>query len=112
MDLDRLMLYCRLSRRYTGYLELQECLKIALEDEERLLYVTGIYREVGEKFYGSAGRIERNIRTLLNYSWKNGGKEPLEKIFGRKLDSKPRVGEVIEGFVCYLKGYQGEDITF
>ena len=50
MKIERTLLYCRFSRRYLGFREFQECVRIALEDEERLLYVGAIYQEVGEKF--------------------------------------------------------------
>ena len=106
MNIERILLECRFSRRYRGYRELEECVKLALEKEERLLCVYGIYTEVGRKHNISASGVERNIRTLLNHAWNNGGKEPLERISGGKIYDRPSVSEVIEIITCYLKEEQ------
>lgn len=106
MKIERTLLYCRFSRRYLGFREFQECVRIALEDEERLLYVGAIYQEVGEKFGVSASGVERNLRTVLQYAWSRGGKEPLEQLSGGTFYDKPTVSEVIEILVCYLKEHE------
>lgn len=107
MHIERVLLHCRFSRRYHGYRELMECVKLACEKEERLLYVTGIYSEVGEMFSLSASGVERNIRTMVEYAWKNGGKEQMENLSGGILYEKPTVSEVIEMLVCYLNDGEG-----
>lgn len=101
--IEKTLLYCRFSMRYQGYRELRECIKIAVEKEERLMYVGGIYQEVAEKYHISASGVERNIRTVLNRAWENGSKEPLEELAGGKLYERPSVSEVIEMLACYLK---------
>lgn len=105
MNLEQLLFQCKFSRRYKGYQPLYECVKIALEDENRLLQITGIYSEVADKFQISASGVERNIRTLLNYSWENGGKKQFEQIAGGEFYNKPSVGEAIEILTCYLKNH-------
>ncbi len=102
MKLEQAMQYCKFSRRYRGYRELIDCVKIALDEEERLLYVTGIYYEVGTKHHISPSGVERNIRTLVDHAWKNGAKEALEELSGGKIYDKPSVSEVIEILVCYM----------
>lgn len=106
MNIEEVMRFCRFSRCYHGYKELIECVQLAFEKEERLLYVTGIYQEVAKKHHISASGVERNIRTMIRYAWKNGGREPLEKISGGKLYEKPTVSDVMEILVCYLKAIE------
>lgn len=103
MDVSQAMQYCRFSKRYQGYRELRECVNIALREEERLLYIGGIYYEVGRKFHVSASGVERNIRTLVNSVWENGGRDSLENICGGKLYERPSASEVIEILACYVK---------
>lgn len=103
MDMEQLFQQCRFSKRYQGYYAFRECLSIALENEETLLYMTGIYVEAGQRCHAPWQHVERNIRTMLNYSWKNGGKEVLEMLSGGVLYQKPTVSEVIEILTCYLK---------
>ena len=109
MRVERILLYCKFSRRYQGYAQLRECVRIALEEEDKLTYISGIYYEVGKKYHVSASCVERNIRTVITYVWGHGGKAPLEEISGGKLYQRPTAGEVIDIMVCYLKDH-GEEI--
>lgn len=109
MDMEQLLEQCRFSKRYQGYYALQECIRIALENEENLLYMTGIYMDAAQKFHISWSCVERNIRTALDYSWKNGGKEQLEILVGRVFYEKPTVSEVIEILTCYIKAHSETD---
>lgn len=108
MDVEKLLRYCRFSKCYHGFLALKECVLIALEDEERLLYVTDIYNEAARKFRLSRSGVERNIRTALSHAWQNGGRERMEALAGGKFFEKPSVSEVIELLVCYIKEHQDE----
>ena len=74
-----------------------------MEEEDRLLYVSGIYCEVGKQYHISPSGVERNIRTLVDHAWKNGAKESLESLSGGKIYEKPSVSEVIEILVCYME---------
>ncbi len=103
MKLEQALQYCKFSRRYKGYRELLDCVKIAMEEEDRLLYVSGIYCEVAKQYQISPSGVERNIRTLVDHAWKNGAKESLESLSGGKMYEKPSVSEVIEIFVCYME---------
>lgn len=103
MNMEQLLRKCGFSKRYRGFLALQECVCIVLENEDALLYMTAIYNEVGSKNHISWNCVERNIRTLVNSSWENGGKEQLELLAGGVLYEKPTVGEVIEILACYIK---------
>ena len=103
MKMETLLSRCRFSRRFQGYRALTECINIALEDENRLLCLTDIYKEAAEKCGVSWKRLERNLRTMLDYSWKNGGMRQLEEVSGGIFYEKPTVGDVIEVIVCYLR---------
>ena len=109
MNMDELLRKCRFSKRYQGYYAFRECLLIALENEETLLYVTGIYKDVARKLNISWKLAERNIRTMLDCSWKTGGRRHLEELSGGTLYDKPTISEVLEILVCYLKEHPAAD---
>lgn len=103
MDVEKILRHCRFSKCYHGFSALKECVLIALEDEERLLYVTDIYNEVAKKLHLSGSGVERNIRTIIGRAWQNGGRERIEALAGGKFYERPTVSEVIELLVCYIK---------
>lgn len=108
MDTRKVLKQCKFSRRYQGYRELQECLRIVLDDEERLLRITEVYLEAGQKFDISWNGVEKNIRTALTRAWERGGKEEMEHLFGGEFFEIPTVGETIEMFAEYIKDHSGE----
>ena len=108
MKVKALLRKCRFSKRYRGYQELEECIRLIRNDEERLLCITEVYKDVGNSFRISWSGVERNIRTLINVSWKSGGKEYLENAIGVKLYEKPTVCELIEMLACYLIAHLDE----
>ena len=101
--MERIFKQCRISKRYRGYRQLQACVRIAMEDESQLLYVTGIYKVVGREFHTSPSGIERNIRTVIKCIWNSKQKSFLDELAGMKLEEQPTSGELIEILVCYLK---------
>lgn len=101
--MDKLLRQCRFSKRYQGYSMLKECVEVVLEDEDYLLHMTKVYRTVAANRRISWNCVERNIRTIFDNSWKNGGKEELEKLTGGKYFYKPPVGELIEVLVYLIK---------
>ena len=105
MDLEQLFMQCRFSKRYLGYHAFRECLRITLADEDALLYMTGIYVDAGKMCNSTWKKVERNIRTMLDYAWNTGGKESLELLSGCPLTQKPTVSEVLEIFTCYMKSH-------
>ena len=103
MDAEQLLSRCKFSKRYRGYQILMECIQLALNSEETLLYITGIYMAVAPKYHIAWNCVERNIRTALDHAWTSGGKEQLDLISGGVMYEKPTVGELIEILSCYLK---------
>ena len=108
MEVNVLLRKCKFSKRYRGYLELEECIRLIQKNEERLLCITEVYKDVGSSFQISWSGIERNIRTLLNADWERGGKECIENAIGIKLCEKPTVCELIEMLACYLIDHSNE----
>lgn len=104
MYLEQLLKQCRFSKRYQEYYEFRECLKITLENEESLLHMTNIYMEAAARCNTSWRRVERNIRTLIDNSWRTGGRKELELISGCVLYGRPTVGEALEIFTMLHKG--------
>lgn len=109
MEVEKLLKQCKFSRRHQGYYALRECIRIVLADENRLLYISGIYYDVADILNVSFSAVERNIRTARDYSWRNGGKEQFEKLAGGNMDGKPTVSEVIEIMACYIKEHPDEE---
>ena len=105
MNLEQLFTWCKFSKRYQGYHLFRECLQITLSDENTLLYLTAIYMDAGKKSSHTWKQVERNIRTMLDYAWKAGGREQMEMLAGCPLQQKPTVGEVLEIFTCYVKSH-------
>ena len=103
MSVEDLCKFCGFRRYYRGYRQLIDCVSAVLEDESHLLYVTGLYYEVGLKYCVSPSGIERNIRTLIKRAWEHGDKEALEKITGQPLRERPTSSALIEMFAYYLK---------
>ena len=103
MTLEQLLKQCKFSKRYHGYGEFMECLRITLANEDSLTYITGVYMEAAAKCHISWSGLERNIRTMLDHSWQTGGRIELEKISGCTLYAKPTIGELLEDLTCYLK---------
>lgn len=102
MDIDSLLKQCRFPKRLNGYYPLRECVKIVVEDENRLLNLSSVFSEVSNRLQVNYDTIERNIRTIIKHSWTRGGKEELEKISNGTLYQSPSVGEIIEILACYL----------
>lgn len=103
MNLEKLFQLCRFSKRYRGYYMFRDCLHIILEDEEALQYMTGIYMDVAKKYHTLWKGVERNIRTMLDYSWRTGGKEQFELLTGTALNGRLTTGETLELLTDYVK---------
>ena len=103
MNTERILRQCGLSVRHRGFRALQECVKLALEDESKLLSVTKLYQEVSTTSHLHYRNVERNIRTALDYAWKYGGQEQMEHLFGCELSTKPTAGEMIELLVNHIQ---------
>lgn len=102
MQSDLLLRECEFPSSYRGYNELAECVRVVSKNENRLLAITEVYDEVGEKFQITGNCVEKNIRTLINVSWNTGCKERLESMTGAIFYEKLSTGDLIDVLVCHL----------
>lgn len=91
-----------ITRNYDGYRLTLAAVQLALEDANRLRFVTGqIYRPVSVICSCPLAHVERNIRTVIFRAW-HVNKAFLFKIAGYPLDAPPSVSLFIEMLVDYL----------
>lgn len=87
---------------YRGYRYLLEGVSLALEDPERLTFVTkGIYLEIARNHQCTAGGVERSIRTVIDVVWERESNQ-LREVIGYPFSDKPSVSELLGSIVGYL----------
>ena len=90
-------------KRYKGYKQLMMSVELALDDEERLMYITeNIYNPVADMCCCNRHNIERNIRTVAEHAWENHS-ERLTEIAGYDVVATPSVSELISILVTYVE---------
>lgn len=107
-NIEMLLKKARYSKRYVGYKELVYCVKLVLEDENRLCALLKVYKEIGERYQVNWNCVEKNIRKVNESAWKRGGKEFINDISGQNYPVVPQTGELLEIFLDYLK----DDLVF
>ena len=92
-----------ISKCYKGYEQLLLSVKLALDDNSRLLYITkDIYHQVANICNCEYCNVERNIRTVAHRAWKLNS-ERLTEIAGYTLYTSPSVSEFISILVTYVE---------
>lgn len=92
------------SGRLKGLRYLASSVEIAVEDENALFGVMmEIYPIVAQKYQTTVACVERDIRTVINTCWENGGRERLCEFAGYKLSGKPTVSEMIDILANYVR---------
>lgn len=82
-------------------------IQLALEDEDRLLYVTkGIYQPVGEICGCKWTAVERNLRTVIQRVWRVN-QEGLARMAGYPLLEPPTASDFIEILSHYIRHNHG-----
>ena len=90
-------------KRYKGYKQLMMSVELALDDEERLMYITeNIYNPVADMCCCNRHNIERNIRTVARKAWKYNSNR-LTEIAGYDIVATPSVSELISILVTYVE---------
>ena len=80
---------------------------LVLEDPTVLCGVTTrLYPRVGELCGMNKGSVARDLRELAENCWYCGDREFLCEVAGRKLVTRPSVGEFLDFISAYLR-YQG-----
>lgn len=106
MNTETLLTKLNFSRRHRGTYVLDDCIRIVLKDEQKLLCITEVYREAGENYHISGSAVERNIHNSLQYAWTHGAKEKIGKIIGDSRCVQPTASELIELLVNFIKRYK------
>lgn len=89
---------------YCGYSYLIYAADLAAKDNGYLLAITKwLYPEIASHFNTSCSRVERGIRTVVNFCWQEGNRSFLNEMAGYPLSKKPTSGEFIAILSEYLK---------
>ena len=106
MNLEQILKQCGFHVKYRGFRALEECVRLALEDEAKLLSITALYKEVALSSHVQWSAVERSIRVAVTYAWRYGGRKQMERVFRCQIPSKPTAGEMIELLVNYIQAIQ------
>ncbi len=92
-----------ITKRYHGYAQVICAIKLALEDENRLMDVTKqIYWAVSDACACSHSCVERNIRTISHVAWKTNPAR-LKALAGYPLAASPAASEFIAIMVAHIQ---------
>ena len=87
----------KITPRCRGYGYTIHAVKITLNDSTCLRYVTKqVYPEIAKKYKTNWKNVERNIRTVAEAIWKNGGKEYFYEFTGEYIEKRPRNAKFLE----------------
>ena len=90
-------------RNLMGYRYLKESIAMAVENPERINFITkALYPEVAKKFQTTPSRVERAIRHAVEVAWDRCDIEILQDYFGNTISNtkgKPTNSEFIAMFM-------------
>ena len=90
------------TRKYKGYAELVEAIRLVFEIQDHHVRVTkDIYPVLARKHQCEMTNIEHNIRNLLEACWRTN-KDDFERIAGCKLLYRPSNSEFLDMIVTYI----------
>ena len=93
----------RISRRYAGRRQLAEAVRLALEDDSRLLRMDRqIFGPTAALCGGTSGSVARNIRTVACRTWTQHP-ELLRQMAGLPLDGPPTASELVEILLTHIQ---------
>ncbi|MBQ7095818.1 MAG: hypothetical protein IJN80_05165 [Clostridia bacterium] len=87
---------------YRGFKLTVIALRLVLQDEDWLLQITELCREVARIAGCPECTVERNIRTLINRVWKNCSKRLIE-IAGFHMYAPPNVSEFLDILANHIR---------
>jgi two-component system, response regulator, stage 0 sporulation protein A len=78
-----------------GYHMAKDAVEMILDDKSLRTQLTdSLYPLVAKRHNTEASRVERNIRHLADYTWKNGDQAELRRLFGRPK-KRPSAGQFL-----------------
>lgn len=97
--IKNVLLEAQISEDYKGFPYLEYAICLVIQDESRLSSIFNeVYTKVGDRFGATPKAVERNIRTLRDAFWNNGGFEYFQKHCNVLLYNRPYARELIELF--------------
>lgn len=92
---------------YLGFYYIATAVELVLGNEEGTYQCKWLYNEVAKKFRTTPYCVERDIRTIVEYIWKNGDRNKLRVVIPYLTDVKPKNGQLIDGLAHYLRANGG-----
>lgn len=105
-EMQKLLYSTGVFRHYKGYDYFVRAVHLVHEKPERLHYIyKEIYLVIADEVGKDVRAIERDVRTIRDVFFRNGGSELLSEMSGVNAWSKkrPSPGEMIEIFAMYLQ---------
>lgn len=93
----------KIGSTYRGLYYCIHSVKLAWKDPGCLCSVTKlVYPEIAKRYKTSVNCVERDIRTIAETVWKNGGKEFFYSITGELFEKRPSNSKFLEILVDYI----------
>lgn len=92
----------KISKSYKGYFYLEMAIELVMEDEERLCHIREeVYQKVADQYNINITKVEKDVRTIRDVFWREGGNEFMRRVTGVEYDNKPYPRELIEILADY-----------
>lgn len=104
MTVDKLLYQMGFTSNYVGYWYI--CYALELCDKDPMIMTRikkDLYPSIAEKFSVTEDSVERAIRRLIGISWKNDGRQAMEKLLHRHLPEPPSNGRFISALSVYMR---------
>ncbi|MBS6646537.1 MAG: sporulation initiation factor Spo0A C-terminal domain-containing protein [Clostridiaceae bacterium] len=95
---------------YQGYDYTIYAMELTIKDNECLKYVTKmLYPEIARKYKTSWSCVERNIRTVVEIVWRNGGNKFFYEVTGEYIEKRPRNAKFLELMMICVLCFENSD---
>ena len=94
------------TRLFAGYWLLIRCIRLAIEDEDRLIAPeSNLYLAAAAESGCSLSRVKSNMDTLVRYCWKKASPAAWTEVAGCPVKDRPTLGEFIEIIAWYVRDH-------
>ena len=95
-DHQKIFRYLGIGPNYLGYVYLTAALDLISSDLTYLQAVTTrLYPAIGRLYAVTPYAVERDIRTIIDICWREGGRDRVSAVAGRPLKYKPSNGQFL-----------------
>ena len=103
MTVDKLLYQMGFTSNYVGYWYIRYALELCDKDPMIMTRIKkDLYPSIAQKFCVTEDSVERAIRRLIGISWKNEGRQAMEKLLHRHLPEPPSNGRFISALSVYI----------